>query len=1029
MKTLLGWFGKIAMTRTLTMTRIVAVTLGVPLIAATPYSSLKWRSIGPATAGGRVPAVAGTLQNAFLYYIGTAGGGVWKTENSGQTWTPVFNKEPVASIGAIAIDPTDQNSVWVGTGESNPRNDVIAGDGIYHSTDGGKTWRNMGLRQTRHIATIAIDPANPMHVVVAALGSNYSDSVHRGIYVTFDGGRTWSKTLYLAPDSGASDLAMDPKDPRVLYTGMWEFRRQPWTFSSGGPHGGLYKSTDGGRTWTQLQGSGLPSGLTGRIGLAIAPSNPDRVYALIQSRQGVLWRSDDAGAHWTKMFSGTLINQRPFYFSHLAVDPTDENRVYTLSMDLAMSTDGGKTFKRFGKEVHADTHAIWIDPNNGKRFIIGDDGGFALTLDRGKSFWFSRNLPIEQVYHVGISNENPYTVCAALQDNQAYCGPSNSRSTDGITGRDWFVTVGGDGMWSVPDPSNPRYVFADSEDGYIVRYDRRNESMRSVIPYEATSAARFDARLAKYRFNWNSPIAFAPWRPQILWYGGSVVFQSTDRGEHWSVISHDLTRNDKAHQAPSGGPITKDVFGTEYSDTILDIEGSPAAKGEIWVGTDDGLVQLTRDGGAHWTDVTPPGVPPWGRVETVAPSPLAAGTAYASIDRHRSGDRSPYLFVTTNYGKTWRKIVTGLPGDDFMRTVRPDVENPELVFAGTERGLYVSFDAGAHWNNFLNNIAPVSVRDLRIAPMDRDLVAGTHGRGVWILDDITALEHLTQAQQRGFMLFTPRTAYRWIEHSDQQGLYGRFSGENPPDGALLTFYQAAASRTAPAARFYDASGHLIRTLSRIHKVKGKTVSVIPNAAGINRFTWDLNAAPAVQWNGAAKPFRVHSGPPVPPGTYTVKLTADGHTATQHIVVKADPLSTWTQAQYEEAYRFNEQYVGVTSNIDTVLNTLDALQTKIVKAEKAAAGNSALLARLNAAEGRRKAVFAAFTANYRNGEDFALEAGSLREDLPAGLYFSPHPATAETRRFARDFNARYEAAMRLYHDFMTQTIAPLRVDLH
>ncbi len=1000
------------MKRTFLLTVAIVFVAFLPASAA-PYSSLSWRSIGPATAGGRVPAVAGTPQNPFLYYIGTAGAGVWKTQNSGQTWTPVFNREPVASIGAIAVNPQDQNDVWVGTGESNPRNDVIAGDGIYHSTDGGKTWRNVGLAQTRYIAAIAIDPADAKHIVVAALGGVFRDSVHRGMYVTFDGGATWKNTLYLAPDSGACDLAMDPRDPNVLYAGMWEFRRRPWTFSSGGSNGGLYKSTDGGRTWARLQGNGLPSGLTGRIGLAVAPSNPARVYALVQSRAGVLWRSDDAGAHWTRMFSGTLINQRPFYFSHLAVDPQDENRVYTLSMDLALSTDGGKTFKRFGNEVHADTHAVWIAPDDGKRMIIGDDGGFALSLDRGASFWFSRNLPIEQVYHVGLSAENPYTVCAALQDNQAYCGPSNARSTDGITGRDWYVTVGGDGMWSVPDPSDSRYIFADSEDGWLVRYDRRDEEMRSIFPYEATSAQRFDLRLAPYRFNWDSPIAFAPWDSHVLWYGGDVVFQSSDRGEHWTPISHDLTLNIKSHQAPSGGPITKDVFGTEYSDTILDIEGSPAARGEIWVGTDDGLVQLTRDGGKRWSNVTPPGVPPFGRVETVAPSPLAPGTAYASIDRHRSGDDAPYVFVTTNYGNTWRKIVNGLPSDDFVRTVRPDIANPYLLFAGTDRGLYVSFDGGSRWQTLRNNIPVVSVRDLRIAPADRDLVAATHGRGLWILDDITPLEQLSSAENRGFMLFAPRPAYHWVLHSDQQGLYGRFSGEDPPNGAVISFYQSGAAKTAPSAQIYDASNRLIRSIAKI-----------PNKAGLNRFVWDLNATPALQWKGAARPFRVRSGPPVPPGTYTVRLIAGVRSETQRVIVKADPLAPWTQAQYEQAYRFNQKYVAVTSNIDTVLNNLDALSAKLDKAQTAAAGNAALAARIAAAQRERAAVFAAFTANYRNGEDFALEAGSLREDLPAGTSFSLRPPTAETLRFARAFDARYAAAMQRYHRFMAQTVAPL-----
>ena len=996
---------------------------GIARSAPLPYAAMHFRSIGPAIAGGRVPAVAGSARHPNLYYIGTAGGGVWKSVNGGATWRDVFADEPVASIGAIAIDPRNAKIVWVGTGESNPRNDVIRGDGLYKSVDGGKSWKNVGLRRSGHIAAIAVDPSNSNHVVVAVLGDVYRNSVHRGVYVTFDGGKTWKKTLYLAPDSGASDLAMDPNDPRILYAGMWEFRRKPWTFSSGGIHGGLYKSIDGGRSWKRIEGNGFPTGLTGRIGLAIAPSNPNRIYALIQSREGVLWRSDDAGLHWMKLFSGTLIDQRPFYFTHLAVDPKNENRVYTLSMNLAVSTDGGKSFKRFGRGVHADAHAIWIDPQDGKRFIIGDDGGFALTLDRGKHFSFTRNLPIEQVYHVGISTARPFMICAALQDNEAFCGPSNSRSYDGITGRDWRVTVGGDGMWAVPDPADSRYVFADSEDGYLLRYDWNDEDFRYVGPYNATSAARFDLRLAKYRFNWDSPIAFAPWNPHMLWYGGNVVFQSTDRGEHWVPISPDLTLNVKSHQAPSGGPITKDVFGTEYSDTILDIEGSPIAKGEIWVGTDDGLVQLTRDGGKTWKNVTPPGLAPFGRVETVAPSPFAAGTAYAVVDRHRSGDDAPYAFVTDDFGKNWRKIVVGIPPTEFVRTIRPDPVNPHVIYLGTERGLYVSFNNGRNWTSLRNNIPVASVRDLRIAPRERDLVVATHGRGIWVLDDLTPLERLAAAQRAGFMLFHPRTTYRWVMHSNQEGLYGRFSGKNPPNGAMISFYQHRVSKTPPMLQIYDAAGNLVRKIAGTHTVDKKIVTRISNLPGINRYVWNLSATPAVQWKGAAPAFRVQSGPPVPPGRYTLRLTADGRTETTTLLLKADPRSPWRQADYERAYRFNRRYVHVTSAIDTVLNNLDAMAASLAKA-RAATQDATLRAAISSAIEKRDAVFAAFTANYRNGEDFALRAGSLREDLPAGLSFSLHPPTAADLAFDRSFMVRYRAAMKRYAALESEIMQPL-----
>ena len=576
------------------------------VLAAAAYANLSWRSIGPAIAGGRVAAVAGTAQNDQLYYIGTAGGGVWKSENGGATWQPAFEKQSVSAIGAVAIDPTNEKVVWAGTGEANPRNNVSYGDGLYKLTDGAKTWRRVGLEGVWSISRIAIDPRDSRHVVVGAFGDPFKDSTDRGVFVTFDGGANWQKSLYLSPSSGASDIAMDPQNPNVVYAGMWHFRRVPWTFTSGGPDDGLYKSTDGGRTWKRLTGNGLPSGYTGRIGLAIAPSRPNRVFALIEAKGGILWRTDDAGAHWSMTSDDTLVDQRPFYFSHIAVDPRNPNHVYAVSEMLSESKDGGRKFKEIAKDVHVNYHAIWIAPDNPKRIIAGEDGGYALTTDL-EHWSFSRNLAIGQIYHVGISNENPYQVCAAFQDNGGFCGPSNSLDNEGILDRHWIDVVGGDGMWTVPDPIDPNYIWADLEDGALTIYNRHTGVSRFVRPYDSFPGSflgPFDLRTVPYRFNWDSPIAFAPWDGHIGWFGGNVVFQSSDRGATWSIISPDLTRNLKEHQAPSGGPLAKDVSGAEYSDTILYIEGSALSHGEIWVGTDDGYVQMTRDGGAHWRNVT-----------------------------------------------------------------------------------------------------------------------------------------------------------------------------------------------------------------------------------------------------------------------------------------------------------------------------------------------------------------------------------------------------------------------------------------
>jgi photosystem II stability/assembly factor-like uncharacterized protein len=1006
-----------------------ALALPARAPAAAPYANLKWRSIGPAIAGGRVSSVAGTPQNDRLYYIGSAGGGVWKSANGGATWSPVFEKEPVSAIGAVAIDPTNQNVVWAGTGEANPRNDVSYGDGLYKSTDGAKTWKRVGLQGVWSISRIAIDPKDSRHVVVGAFGNPFKDSTDRGVYVTFDGGAHWKKSLYLGPSSGASDIAMDPQHPNVVYAGMWQFRRLPWTFSSGGPDDGLFKSTDGGRSWKRLTGNGLPSGYTGRIGLAIAPSNPNRVYALIEAKGGILWRSDDAGAKWTMTSNDTLVDQRPFYFTHIAVDPRNPDHVFAVSEMLSESKDGGKKFTEIAKGVHVDYHAIWIAPNDPKRIIVGEDGGYALTTDL-KHWSFARNLTIGEVYHVAVSGGNPYMVCAALQDNNGFCGPSNSLDSDGILNAHWMDVIGGDGEWTVPDPSDSRYVFADLEDGLVTVFDRQAQVSRFIRPYDAfpgSFVGPFDLRTVPYRFNWDSPIAFAPWDPHTAWYGGNVVFQTTDRGETWTPISPDLTRNLKAHQKPSGGPLAKDVSGAEYSDTILDIEGSTLTKDEIWVGTDDGYVQMSRDAGGHWSNVTPPGVPEYARVETVAPSPLVAGTAYVSADNHRMGDTAPYAFVTHDYGKTWTKIVNGLPRNQYVRTIRPDIHNPSLVYAGTENGLWISFDGGANWQNFRLNLPHVSVRDIRMQPEFDDLVIATHGRDVWILDDVAALQQLGGAEHAGAMLFAPRTGYEYTYHSNSgdEGTYTGFAGENPPKGAIVDFYQTAAQKTPPEIQILDASGKVIRTVQGTHQVtvKGKKKSEprVSNKPGINRFVWDFAENPPVKWYGAArKKYQgPKSGPTVVPGTYTVRLTLAGKSYEQPLVVKPDPRLNWTQAQFEAGYAFAAKYSRAFGEIDEALNHLDAIRTSLGTAAKGAKKNPALAARIARAQKSWQGVFSSFTADYKNDEDSIQRPGSLRESLPrTGFGAVQWPPTAEQLDYAKRFDAAYAAAFAKYNAYVT-----------
>ena len=993
---------------------------------------MSWREIGPATAGGRVAAVAGTAENPKLYYVGTGGGGVWKSSNSGQTWEPVFAKQPVAAIGAVTIDPTDQDTVWVGTGETNPRNDVSYGAGIYKSTDGGGKWTLMGLEATKQISRILVDPRNHNHIVVGALGDLFNDSPDRGVYVSDDGGKTWAKTLYNGPEAGASDLAMDPQNPNVIYAGLWQFQRRPWTFTSGGDQDGLFKSTDGGKTWTKLTEHGLPTDTIGRIGLAVAPSDGNRVYALIESKQGILWRSNDAGANWTMVSKDTLVDQRPFYFSHIAVDPKNPDAVYAVSEAVAKSTDGGKNFKAIADQVHVDFHAIWIAPNDPTRIMLGEDGGYALTLDGGANWFFSANLPIAQVYRVGLSSENPYWVCGGLQDNNGWCAPNNSQDISGIQNKAWINVIGGDGEWTVPDAADPNYIWADAENGAVVVTNKVTRDQWSVVPYIQSSIEGYDTRLAPVRWNWETPIAFAPWDGHIAWIGANMVFQSADRGLHWRKISGDLTRNTKDHQAPSGGPITHDVSGAEESDTLLDIEGSKLRKGEIWVGTDDGLIQLTLDGGAHWKNVTPPGGPEFGRYASISPSPLVDGTAYAINDGHYTGDNKPYVFVTHDFGKTWISIASGLPENEWARSIGADIHNRNLVYLGTEEGIWISFDGGNKWESFKNDLPTVSVHDIRMQPRFNDLVIATHGRSIYVMDDMTPVQQLQTAVAAGTYLFPVRTSYQYNLHEDDEGTLTAYAGTNPPAGAVIAFYENAESKSPPKLEILDGFGHVIRTYQGTHKVHDKDEPWVSNKVGVNHFTWDWAIQGPVKWMGAARERYQGSddGPGVPPGRYTVRLTLNGKVMMQSFDVKADPLTKYTQAQLVEAFNYAKRGEQMFSQVDTMLNSMDTFKKAVTDATAAAtkANDADATAKLAALTKAHDDLFTTLTADYHNDEDSIQMPGKLREDVQGVLFGGGTVVTPALTDYANRVQKELNDAIARYNAFVQSQVPQLNSTL-
>lgn len=928
--------------------------------------SLPWRSIGPSISGGRLAAVAGTNRDPALYYVGAAGGGVWKTTNAGQTWTPVFDRQDVASIGAIAIDPNDVSTVWVGTGEANPRNDVSQGDGVYKTVDGGKTWTHALALRNALISSVLIDPRDSKRVVVGVLGDPFADGTDRGVYRTTDGGATWSKTLFVGLRSGVSDMVMDPATPDIIYAGLWEFRRTGWSVQSGGEQDGLYRSSDGGATWTQLSGHGLPAGMEGRIAVAIAPSNPKRVYALIQSPSGLLWRSDDAGATWAMVSNATLIDERPYYFSHIFVDPADADHLWSVSVHLTVSNDGGKTFSITGAHTHGDHHAMWIAAG-GKRIVEGNDGGVAFSNDGGANWTWDKALPISQLYHVGYSRENPYHVCAPLQDNGTYCAPANPLQPGGIPAADWRFVGGGDGTWAELDPRDSHIVWASFGGGDIggdvYVHDFSSTQTRPAGPYMRDQNV-VDPLSLGHRFNWETPIAFDPFDARIAYTAGESLFASSDRGYHWRPISGDLTRNVKAHEVITGG-ITLDGTGAETSDTILDIAPSQARRGEIWIGTDDGNVQLTRDGGAHWTNVTPAGVDPFGRFGSISPSSVDPAVAYAAYDLHMVGDRRPYLFATRDFGAHWKSIAGGLPADDEVRSVLLDPRNSNLVYAGLERSLWASWDRGAHWER-LTGLPPVSVRDIRLQPDSDDLLLATHGRGIYVFDDATPLQQLDVARaSNGPFLFPLRAATLWQLH--------RYSnttsqGASPPYGVIVSYYLAAAAAKPPTAEVVDSQGRLVRRLVE-ESDDGKEGNPLTNQPGLNRYAWDLATDPAVEWKSAATWNRGNDGILVPPGRYTVRLHVDGRVLQRSVEVVADPRSHYTQVHYQARFRLMRTLLDDISAVDSMLNGLDDIA-------QASAGKPAAT--------RARALVAAMSSNPRYDQDDDFLTDRVRERLQSLL---------------------------------------------
>lgn len=880
-----------------------------------PLKLFQYRQIGP-FRGGRVGAVAGVPTQPNVYYFGATGGGVWKTLDGGINWFPVSDDYfKTGSVGAIDVSQSDPNTLYVGMGEETLRGNVSHGDGVYKSVDGGKSWKFTGLGDTRQIGRIRVNPKNPDIAYVAAIGHLWAKNDERGVFRTKDGGKTWEKVLFRNADTGANDIVLDPSNPNTIYATFWQIRRTPWGFESGGAGSAIYKSTDGGDSWTEISRSkGLPPGILGKIGITVSPVNTNRVWAIVEAEDGGLYRSDDGGDNWQKVSDNPNVRQRPWYYTRVYADSQQADTVYVLNVQVLKSIDGGRTFTNVGTP-HSDNHDLWIAPNDNQRMIEGNDGGANVSVDGGKN-WTEQDQPTAQFYRVVLDNDFPYNIYGAQQDNSTI--KIASRTSDfSITDKDWYDVGGGESGWIAPHPDNSDIIFAGSYDGLLTRYDYRAKQFRDVNVYPDNTMGA-GAGAAKYRFQWSFPILFSPHKTDgkaVLYAGANVLFRSLDEGQSWQAMSPDLTRDDKSKQVSTGGEISKDNTSVEYYDTIFTVAESPVTPGVIWTGSDDGLVQVTRDNGKTWQNVTPKGMPEWIQINSVEASPFDAGTAYCAATAYKLDDYKPYLFKTIDYGKTWKKIVAGIPNDAFTRVVREDPNKRGFLYAGTETGMYYSTDDGDSWQSLRLNLPVVPITDLAIHKREKDLIVATQGRSFYVLDNLPVLYQLADARKSEAFLFKPEDAYRTPGAGGFVLPATAPFGANPPNGAVINYYLKSKPKEI-SLEFLDATGKLIRKFSGRAQTEnapapdapqrrgGGDEPNLPTEIGLNQFVWNYrlpNAATIpglILWGGSL------AGPRVVPGNYQARFSVDGKTvSTENFTIKADPRLATTREEFQKQFDF------------------------------------------------------------------------------------------------------------------------------
>ncbi len=962
--------------------------------------NLAWREVGP-YRGGRADGVVGIAGDRNTYYFASCGGGVWKTVDGGQTWKAVSDGFFGGSIGAVAVAPSDPAVVYAGGGEETIRGNVSHGEGIWKSTDAGKTWTHIGLEDSRQIARIRVHPSNPDLVYVAAMGHAFGPNETRGVYRSKDGGKTWERILFVNRDAGAVDLTFDPSNPRILYASTWRFRRTAYSFESGGEGSALWKSTDGGDTWKELsRNKGMPKGTLGIIGVSASPSNPQNVYAIVEANDGGVFRSRDGGETWTKTSESRDLRQRAWYYTRIYADPKDEDSVYVVNVRFHKSKDGGKTWAAIATP-HGDNHDLWIDPNDALRMAEANDGGACVTVDGGESWTTLENQPTAQFYRVSTDTDFPYRLLGAQQDNSAL--RIRHRTTGFSIGpRDWEPTAGGESGYIVADPTNPDIVYGGSYGGLLVKLNHRTEQSADMNPWPDNPMGWGDAEL-RHRFQWNFPIMFSPNDPKKLYAASQVLLESTDGGMSWKTISPDLTRNDKSKMGPSGGPITKDNTSVEYYGTIFAIAESPVEPGVLWAGSDDGLVQVSRDGGAHWENVTPPKtiMPEWIMINAIDASPLDKGVAYVAATMYKSDDLRPYLYRTNDYGKTWTKIVDGIPNDQFTRVVRADAKRRGLLFAGTERGVFVSFDDGAKWQPLQLKLPIVPIADLAVR--DDALIAATHGRSFWMIDDIEPLRELSpEIAAKPAHLFTPSMTWRMEGGGGRGGRAPRNMGTNAPNGVVVDYWlKDAKPGTKVSLAFLGADGKVIREYKgevekeapKPAEVKAADVSKVAPAAaappapkeaikseggeaekqsepkeekkdedklenvvsGHNRFVWNLRYPDAKKFEGMILWAGGTDGPVVLPGTYQVRLTAGDQTMTAPFEVRQEPRTAGSAADLKAQFDFVKGVYDKLSQMNEQITKIRDVRAQLAAVKKHAGDNKEITEAANALDKKMTAV--------------------------------------------------------------------------